>query len=109
MKEHYYVVEYTDYKKCKTCGKLLRFKNDTHVCNAKSTAYYNKQICKKNNYVAMTNCRKKKKIDKNSMVFFDLETFQDGLKHVAYACGYCVGEQEVKIDYGKGCMNNQSC
>jgi DNA polymerase elongation subunit (family B) len=54
----------------------------------------------------MINCREKNKIDKDSMVFFDLETFQEDLCHEAYACGYCVGEQEIKIDYGKDCMNN---
>ncbi len=106
MNEHYYVVESTDYKKCKTCGKKLRDTNKNHKCNPKNITYFNREVCGKQDYVAMTDCREKNKIEKDSMVFFDLETFQDGLSHVAYACGYCVGEQEVKIDYGKDCMNN---
>jgi len=106
MNEHYYVVESIDFKRCKTCGKKLRQDNENHVCNEKNIAYFKNKVCKKTEYVAMINCREKNKIEKDSMVFFDLETFQDGLSHVAYACGYCVGEQEVKIDYGEGCMNN---
>ncbi len=62
---------------------VLRFENDTHVCNAKSTAYRNNKVCNKHDDVAMTNCRNKKKIKKNSMIFFDLETFQDAL---SYGC-----------------------
>ena len=40
------------------------------------------------------------------MVFFDLETFQEKLNHIPYACGWGVGLCEnVNISYGKNCMD----
>jgi DNA polymerase elongation subunit (family B) len=41
------------------------------------------------------------------MIFFDLETFQDTICHVPYACGYSVGDHKnVNISYGKNCMDS---
>jgi hypothetical protein len=103
--DHYYIVETLEYKKCGKCGKKLRFENDDHVCNITNISYYNSKICELSNMVRVFNKRDDKVIDDDSMIFFDLETFQDGLKHVPYACGYCIGNQEVKISYGKNCMD----
>ena len=44
----------------------------------------------------MIDCSDKEKISKDSMVFFDLETFQETVSHVPYACGF---------SYGKNCMD----
>jgi hypothetical protein len=106
LNEHYYVVESIDYKKCKSCGQRLRDDNDDHKCNPKNITYFNRKVCGKQDYVAMTDCREKEKIDKDSMIFFDLETFQENIRHVPYACGWCIGEGEVNINYGKDCMNS---
>jgi uncharacterized protein YprB with RNaseH-like and TPR domain len=107
MKNHYYIVEFTDYVKCKGCGQLLRSDNKTHVCNAKVTTFYNKQKCGKYEYVDMINCKEKTLTKHEQMIFFDLETFQDKLCHVPYACGYSYGDhKKVKISYGKKCMDS---
>jgi ribosomal protein L32 len=47
MKEHYFIVEFIDYVKCKQCGKSLREDNITHKCNAKVTTFYQKKKCGK--------------------------------------------------------------
>ena len=40
------------------------------------------------------------------MVFFDLETFQETVSHVPYACGFSFGNHKnVDISYGKNCMD----
>ena len=61
MKNHYYIVEYINYVKCKGCGELLRSNNKTYECNAKVTTFYKKQKCGKSEYVYMINCKEKNK------------------------------------------------
>ena len=39
MNEHYFIVEYIDYKKCQQCGKRLLSDNETHECSNKMTTY----------------------------------------------------------------------
>ena len=54
----------------------------------------------------MIDCSDKNKISKDSMVFFDLETFQETVCHVPYACGFSYGNhKDVDISYGKNCMD----
>ena len=56
----------------------------------------------------MIDCTDKKgKITEDTMIFFDLETFQENLYHVPYACGFSFGDHKnVNISYGKNCMEN---
>ena len=40
------------------------------------------------------------------MIFFGLETFQETVSYVPYACGFSYGVySNVDISYGKKCMN----
>ena len=106
MNEHYFIVEYIDYKKCEQCGKQLLLNNETHECSNKKTTYWKSRICKKREFVDMIDCSDKEKISKDSMVFFDLETFQETVSHVPYACGFSYGNHKnVDISYGKNCMD----
>ena len=106
MNEHYFIVEYIDYKKCKQCGKKLLSENETHECNNKITTYWKSRICNKREYVDMIDCSDKVKISEDSMIFFDLETFQETVCHVPYACGFSYGNhKDVDISYGKNCMD----
>ena len=110
MKEHYYVVKYVDKIKKKQCeggcGRLLNVTNTKHVCTKPRIVYRNNMIEKKQSLVSMKKCKEPAVIDSDRMIFFDLETFQESISHVPYACGYTQGLQEVQIDYGKDCMNN---
>ena len=55
----------------------------------------------------MIDCSNKEKISKDSMIFFDLETFQETVCHVPYACGFSFGNHKnVDISYGKISMDN---
>jgi hypothetical protein len=106
MNEHYYIVEYIDYFHCEHCGRKLLEGNKDHVCNKRGTTFYQSQRLKKREYVDMINCKDKKgKIVEDRMIFFDLETFQETVCHVPYACGYSIGDhKDVTISYGKDCM-----
>jgi len=106
MNDHYYIAEYVDYFKCQQCGRKLSKKNETHQCSNKMTTYYKKQVCGKREFVDMIDCSDKEKISKDSMIFFDLETFQETVCHIPYACGFSYGNHEtVDISYGKNCMD----
>jgi hypothetical protein len=72
MNEHYFIVEYIDYKKCEQCGKQLLLNNETHECSNKKITYWKSRICKKREFVDMIDCSDKEKISKDSMVLFDL-------------------------------------
>lgn len=108
MKDHYYIVEYIDYFHCDMCGKKLLKSNETHICNSKALTYYRSRKLKKCEFVDMIDCTDKKgKITEDTMIFFDLETFQENLYHVPYACGFSFGDHKnVNISYGKNCMEN---
>lgn len=106
VNDHYYVVKTQEKKRCLECNKTLNLENDTHKCSNKKISYHHIQHKKQIDCVCMAPCEDKKIIDKDNIIFFDLETFQDTVTHVPYACGYCIGEQEVFIDYGENCMNN---
>lgn len=106
---HYYSCKYIDYNKCNHCNTKLLENNTTHICNIKRITYYQNQLGKKNDFVSMINPSSKgnKKIDDDKMIFFDLETFQESINHIPYACGYSLGNsKDVKISYGKNCMND---
>ena len=48
----------------------------------------------------------KEKNSKDSMIFFDLETFQETVCHVPYACGFSYdNHKNVDISYGKNCID----
>jgi len=50
---------------------------------------------------------KKGKISEDTMIFFDLETFQETVRHIPYACGYSFGNhKDVIISYGQDCMKS---
>lgn len=105
---HYYSCKYIDYNKCKHCNTKLLENNTTHICNIKRITYYQNQLGKKNDFVSMINPSSKgnKKIDDDKMIFFDLETFQESINHIPYACGYSLGSsKDVKINYGINCMD----
>ena len=105
-KNHYYIVDVTEFQKCDCCGERLRCDNITHTCNPKIVTYHRNKICRKNDFVSIINCQDAEKIKDDSMIFFDLETVQDITCHVPYACGFSVGNGEVMINYGKDCMDN---
>lgn len=106
MKEHYYIVEYIDYFHCEMCNKKLLTSNTTHVCSNKKITYHRKRNLKKTEFVDMIDCKDKEKIKEDTMIFFDLETFQDKICHVPYACGFSHGDHKnVDISYGKNCMD----
>ena len=101
MNEHYFIVEYIDYKKCQQCGKKLLSDNETHECSNKMTTYWKSRICNKREFVDMIDCSDKIKISEDSMIFFDLETFQETICHVPYACGFSYGNhKKFDISYG---------
>jgi hypothetical protein len=107
MNEHYYIVEYIEFKKCDNCGKRLLQNNKNHQCNNNVLTYYKKQKCKKSEYVDLVKCEDKQKISEDTMIFFDLETFQEKLFHVPYACGFSIGDHKnVNISYGKNCTDD---
>lgn len=106
MNSHYYIVEYVEYNKCDKCGKKLLSSNTNHQCSNKMITYYKKQVLKQNEYVDMIDCSDKKKIQMDEMIFFDLETFQEKVSHIPYACGFSFGNhKDVDISYGKNCMD----
>ena len=45
----------------------------------------------------------KPKINYDDVIHFDLETFQESIKHVPYACGWYNGE--YKVEYGVNCID----
>ena len=107
MNEHYYIVENIDYFRCDHCGRRLLSSNENHECSNKMTTFYKSRVCKKREFVDMIDCSDKSKITKDSMIFFDLETFQETSYHVPYACGFSYDDHEnVKISYGKNCMDD---
>ena len=103
--DHYYLVYRKEYDWCHECGRKFDMAKK-HVCNSHCVSYKNRFLDGKKDVVFSKNIQEKEIIDDDSMIFFDLETFQDGAFHVPYACGYCIGNGEVKKDYGKNCMNN---
>jgi hypothetical protein len=106
MNDHYYIVEYLDYNNCNQCGQKTNV-NIEHKCDPKRVTYYRSRKCNKREFVDMIDCTDKEKIKEDSMIFFDLETFQETIYHVPYACGFSYGDHKnVDISYGKNCMNN---
>ena len=106
MNDHYYIVENIDYITCRECG-INHNSDKVHVCNNKRISYYNNVITKKREYVQTIDPTEKEIIKKDVMIFFDLETFQESVSHVPYACGYSFGNHEnVIVSYGKNCMDS---
>jgi hypothetical protein len=106
MNDHYYIVDYIDFYKCEQCGKKLLTSNETHQCSNKMTTFWRSRICNKRDFVSLVDCSDKEKISKDSMIFFDLETFQETVSHIPYACGFSYGDHtNVDISYGKNCMD----
>ena len=106
MNDHYYIVENIDYDKCSHCG-IKHSLNKIHLCDKKRISYYSNVITKKREYVAMIDPSEKEKISNDTMIFFDLETFQEKISHVPYACGFSYGDHKnVIVTYGKKCMDS---
>lgn len=108
MDNHYYITKEHNLIQCPLC-KHKYYTSNEHKCNIDNVKYYNKQVLNKkndnivNNYVVLD----KNLINSDTMVFFDLETFQDNNSHTPYACGWSVGKSEnVNISYGKNCCNS---
>jgi hypothetical protein len=106
---HYMLLgEETRYKICenKNCNRVLLESNTDHVCNAKRETYKNNMINGQNDYIPIKPIKEANKIDYDSMIFFDLETFPLGKtrSHEPYACGYY--HEKYYVDYGEGCMTN---
>src|SRR4051794_40804756 len=72
--------------KCPACGDY-KVNSKTHKCNLKQMSYYQKKLCKKHNMVSVRTIEKPK-IKYDDVIHFDLETFQESIKHVPYACGW---------------------
>jgi len=100
--EHYYIAEVINHLNCPECGKWMNAKNQ-HNCNPTRMSY-NQRMIKKNggNFVLIKNI-KDTKINYNSVIHFDLETFQEKHVHVPYACGWY--NRKYKLKYGKDCIN----
>jgi len=105
MNDHYYIVEYLDYNNCSQCGQKTNA-NIQHKCDPKRVTFFRSRKCKKREFVDMIDCTDKEKIKEDSMIFFDLETFQETVYHVPYACGFSYDDHKnVDISYGKNCMD----
>lgn len=101
MDDHYYTYKITSYHKCETCGEKLLSTNETHKCTKDRISYYNNMIAKKKDMV-MTVKLEKPKLDYETVVHFDLETFQPkdgGIRHEVYASGFY--DREYKVFYGR--------
>ena len=96
LNEHYYIVDSTEYNQCKECGKSY-LSNSEHKCNNKRVSFYNICKLKQKEYVAMTDPSDENKINIDDMIFFDLETFQETICHIPYACGYSYGDHKMFI------------
>ena len=108
MDNHYYIVKEHNLIKCPLC-KHKYYTSNEHKCNIDNVKYYNKQILNKknNNIVSNYVLLDENIINSDTMVFFDLETFQDNNYHIPYACGWSVGKsQDVNITYGKNCCKS---
>ena len=106
MNSHYYMCREHNLIQCKQCGRK-HYSDTKHECNNKMITYYNKKIMKKSEYVDMINSKEKNKISDDSMIFFDLETFQESNFHIPYAIGYTTGkDKNIKISYGKNCTKD---
>ena len=104
--DHYLVVQSKAFDYCGKCNKRHLVKDVAHVCSSKKVTYNSRRLGKKD-YVNLINCKEKEKIKDDTMIFFDLETFQDSTNcHQAYACGYSIGKGEPIIKYGKNCMDD---
>ena len=99
--EHYYLCEEYRYIKCIDCGRKLRDNNVTHKCNVKRKSYYQRE---NGNFVKVRNIRDDHKIDYDNVIHWDLETFQDGCRHVPYAYGWY--NKTVKTNYGKNAIDS---
>ena len=104
--EHYYVWEPVNFRKCQTCGRVLRHENTDHKCTQSRTTYYNKKV-KTNNQskiVLKSDIKDDVKIDYDNIVFWDTETFQEVSHHVVYASGWSVGDNYY-VTYGKDSLD----
>ncbi|MDR3594722.1 DNA polymerase [Clostridium sp.] len=102
--DHYYLYSYINYKKCEDCGIHLRKDNINHKCNINNVSYRNRIVQEKNDIVKVQNIKEKEKLDYNNVVSWDLETFQETIRHEAYASGFLHNEKYTCL-YGIGCMN----
>eukprot|EP01038_Epipyxis_sp_PR26KG_P013573 gene13573-18215_t len=99
--------EIIEYQQCTDCGRNLLCSNTSHKCTAKRVTFFNRQKMKKHDYVDLIDPSDNTKISRDEMIFFDLETFQESICHVPYACGYSYGDhKDVTINYGKDCMDS---
>ncbi|MDR3478843.1 MAG: hypothetical protein P4M14_12535 [Gammaproteobacteria bacterium] len=100
MNEHYDTYKVVCYRKCDVCGQ--KTKDISHKCNKNVASYYNTKISKKKDMVK-SNKIAEDKIDYESIVHWDTETFQpggkDGVRHQIYASGFY--DRGYKVYYGE--------
>ena len=104
--EHYLLYSHTNYMNCNHCGSRINVVNQkNHKCNASNVSFKQRKMNKKRDIVKVQNIKEKNKIDYNSVVFWDLETFQPkgDVSHVPYASGWY--NNEYKVSYGKNCID----
>lgn len=108
MDNHYFIAKEHNLVQCALC-KHKYYTSNEHKCNIDNVKYYNKQVLNKRNDNIVSNyvLLDKNVITPDTMVFFDLETFQDNNCHTPYACGWSVGKsQDINISYGKKCCES---
>lgn len=105
LQEHHYLLVERVEKYCFRCNHY--YMKDNHPCNVDNVDFVNRKIKKKEDRIKQVSIRKrnnKKKLDYSNLVVYDLETFQETIKAVPYACGWTIANSEVNINYGKDCM-----
>src|SRR5579885_1445130 len=99
--EHYWMVDIIKKKRCEKCGRILLVENKDHnlYCDPRKINYMKIKDRVKKKYII-----EDEELDySNKVIFFDLETFQEEDRHVAYACGWMNGES-YRYTYGKNCI-----
>ncbi len=104
--EHYYSYDMIIHYRCENCGARVTSESNHH-CSRDAASYYHRMIKgDKNGVVSSFKIKKEGKLDYNSVVHFDLETFQpaDGVRHEVYASAYHA-EGKYTVYYGQKSMD----
>lgn len=99
--DHYYHLIVKGYLKCCGCGKRYNTTYE-HKCNINVASYYQTKVQKKR--IVKVFKKKEDRLDYNSVMHFDFETFQEDKDgwHQPYAVGWF--ENEYKVEYGRDCL-----
>ena len=106
---HWFWIESFSHEKCESCGRVFRFK---HECNTEMERYYQTKILGKNVLKVPQLSKDKRhaeKVDLQSFVYFDFESFQhcEGVEHEVYAVGVYDAKFEKYIHWwGKNALND---